>query len=96
MPRARALANDLDYRRSMENVVETMYSLKDTADSKEALRAFAEKRAARYSRARIASQTSATRVIGPSVAMANSSTVTPSATISQTFMIWAAEAGSAT
>jgi len=42
-------ANDLDYRRSMESVVETMCSLKDTADSKEALRAFAEKRAARYS-----------------------------------------------
>jgi enoyl-CoA hydratase/carnithine racemase len=41
-------ANDLDYRRSMEGVVETMCSLKDTADSKEALRAFAEKRAARY------------------------------------------------
>jgi enoyl-CoA hydratase/carnithine racemase len=42
-------ANDLDYRRAMENVVETMCSLKDTADSREALRAFAEKRAARYS-----------------------------------------------
>ena len=41
-------ANDLDYRRGMEGVVETMCSLKDTADSKEALRAFAEKRAARY------------------------------------------------
>ena len=42
-------ANDLDYRRAMESVVETMCSLKDTADSKEALRAFSEKRAARYS-----------------------------------------------
>lgn len=41
-------ANDLDYRRAMEGVVETMCSLKDTADSKEALRAFAEKRTARY------------------------------------------------
>jgi len=41
-------ANDLDYRRSMEGVVETMCSLKDTADSREALRAFVEKRAARY------------------------------------------------
>ena len=41
-------ANDLDYRRSMEGVVETMCCLKDTADSKEALRAFVEKRAARY------------------------------------------------
>ena len=41
-------ANDLDYRRAMESVVETMCSLKDTADSKEALRAFAEKRVAKY------------------------------------------------
>lgn len=41
-------ANDLDYRRSMESVVETMCSLKDTADSKEALLAFVEKRPARY------------------------------------------------
>lgn len=41
-------ANDLDYRRAMEGVVETMCSLKDTADSREALRAFAEKRAARF------------------------------------------------
>ncbi len=41
-------ANDLDYRRSMESVVETMCSLKDTTDSKEALRAFVEKRAAKY------------------------------------------------
>ena len=42
------MAPFVDYRRSMESVVETMCSLKDTADSKEALRAFAEKRAARY------------------------------------------------
>jgi enoyl-CoA hydratase/carnithine racemase len=42
-------ANDLDYRRAMEGVVETMCSLKDTADSKEALRAFVEKRKPRYS-----------------------------------------------
>ena len=41
-------ANDLDYRRSMESVVETMCQLKDTADSKEALKAFVEKRAAVY------------------------------------------------
>lgn len=41
-------ANDLDYRRAMEGVVETMCSLKDTEDSKEALRAFVEKRAPRY------------------------------------------------
>jgi len=42
-------ANDLDYRRAMEGVVETMCSLKDTADSKEALRAFVDKRKPRYS-----------------------------------------------
>ena len=42
-------ANDLDYRRSMESVVETMCQLKDTADSREALKAFVEKRAAVYS-----------------------------------------------
>lgn len=41
-------ANDLDYRRAMEGVVETMCSLKDTADSREALRAFVEKRAPRF------------------------------------------------
>lgn len=43
-------ANDLDYRRGMEGVVETMCSLKDTEDSKEALRAFVEKRPANYRR----------------------------------------------
>lgn len=37
-------ANDLDYRRSMESVVETMCGLKDSEDSREALRAFVEKR----------------------------------------------------
>lgn len=41
-------ANDLDYRRSMESVVETMCSLKDTEDSREALQAFVEKRAPLY------------------------------------------------
>jgi enoyl-CoA hydratase/carnithine racemase len=41
-------ANDLDYRRAMEGVVETMCSLKDTADSREALRAFVEKREPRF------------------------------------------------
>lgn len=41
-------ANDLDYRRAMESVVETMCQLKDSADSREMLRAFAEKRAARH------------------------------------------------
>lgn len=43
-------ANDLDYRRAMEGVVETMCQLKDSPDSKEMLRAFAEKRAARSAR----------------------------------------------
>ena len=41
-------ANDLDYRRAMEGVVETMCGLKDTEDSREALRAFVEKRAPDY------------------------------------------------
>jgi enoyl-CoA hydratase/carnithine racemase len=41
-------ANDLDYRRSMESVVETMCGLKDSADSREALRAFVEKRSPAY------------------------------------------------
>jgi enoyl-CoA hydratase/carnithine racemase len=41
-------ANDLDYRRAMESVVETMCSLKDTPDSREALRAFVEKREPRF------------------------------------------------
>lgn len=42
-------ANDLDYRRAMEGVVETMCSLKDAKDSREALLAFVEKRSAVYS-----------------------------------------------
>ena len=37
-------ANDLDYRRSMEGVIETMMNLWDSKDSREALRAFVEKR----------------------------------------------------
>ncbi len=37
-------ANDHDYRRAMEGVVETMCSLKDAPDSREALLAFVEKR----------------------------------------------------
>jgi len=41
-------ANDLDYRRAMESVVETMCQLKDTHDSGEALRAFVDKRQASY------------------------------------------------
>jgi enoyl-CoA hydratase len=42
-------ANDFDYRRAMEGVVETMCSLKDAKDSREALLAFIEKREAVYS-----------------------------------------------
>lgn len=42
-------ANDLDYRRAMEGVVETMCSLKDAKDSREALLAFVEKREPVYS-----------------------------------------------
>jgi len=42
-------ANDLDYRRAMESVVETMCQLKDSTDSREMLRAFVEKRDARLS-----------------------------------------------
>ncbi len=41
-------ANDLDYRRSMESVVETMCGLKDSEDSREALAAFVEKREPSY------------------------------------------------
>jgi len=37
-------ANDLGYRREMESVVETTVILKESEDSKEALRAFVEKR----------------------------------------------------
>ncbi|KDC21613.1 enoyl-CoA hydratase/isomerase family protein [Bordetella bronchiseptica] len=37
-------ANDLDYRRAMESVVETMCLLKESEDSREALSAFVEKR----------------------------------------------------
>lgn len=40
-------ANDLDYRRAMESVVETMCQLKDTEESRALLRAFSEKRAAK-------------------------------------------------
>ncbi len=41
-------ANDLDYRRAIESVVETMCNLKDSEDSHEALKAFVEKRAPVY------------------------------------------------
>lgn len=41
-------ANDLDYRRSIENVVDAMCILKDSADSHEALNAFVEHRGPRY------------------------------------------------
>ncbi len=38
-------ANDLDYRRNVENQIETLCNVFETADGKEGLRAFAEKRA---------------------------------------------------
>lgn len=41
-------ANDLDYRRAMESAVETMCSLKDSEDSREALAAFVEHREPRF------------------------------------------------
>ncbi len=41
-------ANDLDYRRAIENVVDAMCILKDSADSREALNAFVEHRAPRF------------------------------------------------
>lgn len=40
--------NDLDYRRSIENVVETMAVMIETADSREAIEAFVEKRSPKY------------------------------------------------
>ncbi|MCP4757679.1 MAG: enoyl-CoA hydratase/isomerase family protein [Proteobacteria bacterium] len=42
-------ANDLDYRRSIENVAETMAVIIETEDSKEGLEAFVEKRTPKYS-----------------------------------------------
>jgi enoyl-CoA hydratase len=41
-------ANDLDYRRNVENQVETMCNIFSTADGQEGLRAFLEKRAPRW------------------------------------------------
>ena len=41
-------ANDLDYRRGMESMVDTMCLLKESHDSREALLAFVEKREANY------------------------------------------------
>jgi enoyl-CoA hydratase len=46
-------ANDLDYRRSIENQIETLCNVFATADGQEALRAFLEKRPPRYGPPRI-------------------------------------------
>jgi enoyl-CoA hydratase len=42
-------ANDLDYRRNVENQIETLCNVFDTADGREGLQAFVEKRAPRWS-----------------------------------------------
>lgn len=41
-------ANDLDYRRNIENQIETLCNVFETADSREALNAFLQKRAPRF------------------------------------------------
>lgn len=41
-------ANDLDYRRNVENQIETLCKVFETADSREALAAFLEKREAKF------------------------------------------------
>jgi hypothetical protein len=41
-------ANDLDYRRNVENQIETLCSIFNTADGREGLRAFVEKRKPRW------------------------------------------------
>lgn len=41
-------ANDLDYRRNIENQIETLCNVFDSADGREGLRAFVEKRAPRW------------------------------------------------
>jgi len=41
-------ANDLDYRRNVENQIETLCDVFATADGQEALHAFLEKRAPRW------------------------------------------------
>lgn len=41
-------ANDLDYRRNVENQIETLCNVFSTADGREGLRAFVEKRAPRW------------------------------------------------
>lgn len=42
-------ANDLDYRRNVENQVETMCNIFSSADGREGLAAFLEKRAPKWS-----------------------------------------------
>ena len=41
-------ANDLDYRRNIENQIETLCNVFETADSREALAAFLEKRTPKF------------------------------------------------
>ena len=41
-------ANDLDYRRNIENQIETMCNIMETDDAREGIRAFLEKRAPRW------------------------------------------------
>ncbi|MBM4229055.1 MAG: hypothetical protein FJ164_15175 [Gammaproteobacteria bacterium] len=43
-------ANDLDYRRNVENQIETLCNVFNTPDGREGLAAFVEKRAPRWSR----------------------------------------------
>jgi enoyl-CoA hydratase len=43
-------ANDLDYRRNVENQIETLCNVFDTADGQEGLAAFVEKRAPKWAR----------------------------------------------
>ncbi len=43
-------ANDLDYRRNVENQIETLCNVFETADGKEGLRAFIEKRQPKWAK----------------------------------------------
>jgi len=42
-------ANDLDYRRNVENQIETLCNIYSTKDGQEGIRAFVEKRAPKWS-----------------------------------------------